>query len=39
MAKITAAGPLIVMDVVTWSSGMPSNSRSISASEEIATPQ
>ena len=33
-----AAGPLIVIDVDTWSSGIPSKSVSMSASEEIATP-
>ena len=32
------AGPLIVIDVDTWSSGMPSNSVSMSARLEIATP-
>jgi hypothetical protein len=29
---------LIVIDVETWSSGIPSNSASMSASELIATP-
>jgi hypothetical protein len=33
-----AAGPLIVIDVETSSSGMPSNSVSMSASVSIATP-
>ncbi len=33
-----AAGALIVIDVETSSSGMPSNSTSMSASESIATP-
>jgi hypothetical protein len=32
------AGPLIVIDVDTWSSGIPSNSTSMSARLEIATP-
>jgi hypothetical protein len=32
------AGPLIVIDVETLSSGMPSNSVSMSARLEIATP-
>ena len=32
------AGPLIVIDVDTWSSGIPSNNTSMSASDEIATP-
>jgi hypothetical protein len=32
------AGPLIVIETETWSSGIPSNSVSMSASEEIATP-
>ncbi len=34
-----AAGELMVMEVDTWSSGMPSNRRSMSARESIATPQ
>jgi hypothetical protein len=32
------AGPLIVIDTDTCSSGMPSNNRSMSSSDEIATP-
>ena len=32
------AGPLMVMDTETRSSGIPSKSVSMSASEEIATP-
>ncbi len=32
------AGPLMVIDVVTWSSGMPSNSSSMSRSVSTATP-
>ena len=32
------AGPLMVIDVETWPNGIPSNSRSMSASDEIATP-
>ena len=38
IAQMIAAGLLIVMEVVTWSSGMPSSSTSMSASDEIATP-
>ncbi len=38
MAQMMAAGLLIVMDVVTWSRGMPSSSTSMSASDETATP-
>ena len=38
MASRTAAGALMVIDVDTLSSGMPSNSVSMSASESIATP-
>ncbi len=34
----TAAGALIVIDVDTWSSGMSSNRRRMSARESIATP-
>ena len=39
MQKIGTAGPLIVIEVVTSPSGMPSNSTSMSAAESIATPQ
>ena len=39
MQKTGTAGPLIVIDVVVWSSGMPSNSTSMSAAESMATPQ
>ena len=39
MQKIGTAGPLIVIDVVTSPSGMPSKSTSMSAAESIATPQ
>ena len=39
MQKTGTAGPLIVIDVVTSPSGMPSNSTSMSAAESIATPQ
>src|SRR5690242_8158079 len=39
MQKIGTAGPLIVIDVVTSPSGMPSKSTSTSAAESIATPQ
>ncbi len=38
MASRTAAGALIVIEVDTWSRGMPSNSRSMSSSDEMATP-
>ena len=38
IAQMIAAGELIVIEVVIWSSGMPSSSISMSASEEIATP-
>ncbi len=38
MAQIAAAGELIVIDVVTPASGMPSSSASMSASDETATP-
>ncbi|MBA7651501.1 hypothetical protein ES703_59320 [subsurface metagenome] len=38
IAQITAAGPLMVIEVVIWSSGMPSNNISISAKEETPTP-
>ena len=38
MAKIIAAGELMVIDVVTSASGIPSNSRSMSASEATLTP-
>jgi proline racemase len=38
MAKITAAGELIVIDVVTSASAIPSNSRSMSASVATLTP-
>ena len=39
MQKTGTAGPLIVIDVVVWSSGMPSKSSSMSCAESIATPQ
>ena len=38
IATSTGAGALIVIDVETASSGMPSNMVSMSASESIATP-
>ena len=38
IAQIMGAGLLMVIDVVTWSSGMPSKSTSMSASDETATP-
>ena len=38
MAQITAAGELMVIDVVTPASGIPSKSVSMSASELMATP-
>ncbi len=38
MAQMMAAGALMVIEVVTWSSGMPSNRISMSAREETATP-
>jgi hypothetical protein len=38
MQNTGAAGPLIVIEVVTSASGMPENSRSMSAAESIATP-
>ena len=38
MVKIQAAGALMVIEVETLSSGMPSNSRSMSASVSTATP-
>ena len=38
MAQRMAAGALMVMEVVTWSRGMPSKSTSMSAREETATP-
>ena len=38
IAQITAAGELIVIEVVTSASGIWSNSTSMSASELIATP-
>ncbi len=38
IATSTAAGALIVIEVLTRSSGMPSKSASMSASESIATP-
>ena len=37
-ASRIAAVELIVIEVETWSSGMPSNSSSMSSSDEIATP-
>ena len=39
MQKTGTAGPLIVIEVVTSSSGMPSKSSSMSAAESMATPQ
>jgi len=39
IAQITEAGPLIVIEVVISPSGIWSSSNSISASDEIATPQ
>ena len=38
IAKSTAAGALMVIEVETLSSGMESNSTSMSASESMATP-
>ena len=38
IAKIIAAGELIVIDVVTRSRAMPSKSRSMSATEATLTP-
>ena len=38
IAKIIAAGELMVIDVVTSPSGMPSNSVSMSASDVTLTP-
>ncbi len=39
MQKAGMAGPLMVMEVVVSPSGIPSKSRSMSATESIATPQ
>ena len=39
MQNTGTAGPLMVIDVVVWSSGMPSNRTSMSAAESMATPQ
>ncbi len=39
MQNTGTAGPEIVMDVVTCSSGMSRNSTSMSAAESMATPQ
>ena len=39
MQKIGTAGPLIVIEVVTSPSGIPSNSTSMSAALSMATPQ
>ena len=39
MQKTGTAGPLIVIEVVTSSRSMPSNSTSMSAAESMATPQ
>ena len=39
MQNTGTAGPLIVIDVVTSPSGMPSKSTSMSVAESIATPQ
>ena len=38
MSSSTAAGALMVIDVLTESIGMPSNSSRMSSSESIATP-
>ena len=38
IAQIAGAGLLMVIEVVTWSSGMSLKRISMSASEEIATP-
>ena len=38
MARSTAAGALMVMEVLTWSRGMPLNRISMSWSESMATP-
>lgn len=38
ISRSSAAGALIVMDVETWSSGIPSNSTRMSSMESIATP-
>ena len=38
IAQMIAAGELIVIEVLIWSSGRPSSRISMSASEEIATP-
>ena len=39
MAHSTAAGPLIVIDVLTSPSGIPSSTISMSASDDTPTPQ
>ena len=38
IATSTAAGALIVIEVLTWSRGIPSNTVSMSCSVSIATP-
>ena len=38
MSSSSAAGALIVIDVDTWSSGMPSNRRFMSSTVSMATP-
>ena len=38
IAQMTAAGPLIVCDTVTWSTGMSAYSRCMSSIVSIATP-
>ena len=38
IASRIAAGELMVIDIVTWPSGMPSNRISMSSSESTATP-
>ena len=39
MQKTGTAGPLIVIDVLTWSRGMSLNRISMSVAESMATPQ
>ncbi len=38
MASSMGAGPFMVIEVVTWSSGIPSNRISMSFNDEMATP-
>jgi hypothetical protein len=38
MARMTAAGALMVMEVLTWSRGMPAKRSSMSSRESMATP-